>query len=129
MRKNLRARKLAGRLLILCRDEEGRISAERVDAVLAALRKNPPRDYRAVLQFLSFLAEREVAASTARVVSGKELSPDSIERIRSTFSEKYARSIDVENREDPSLIAGTRVQVGDDVYEISISSRLASIAS
>ncbi|MGE9291339.1 MAG: F0F1 ATP synthase subunit delta, partial [Puniceicoccales bacterium] len=100
-----------------------------IEEVLSTLRANPPRDHRAILQYLSFLAEREIAASTARVVSGKALSADSIEKIRKSFSDKYGRSLAIENREDPSLIAGTRVQVGDDVYEISIPSRLAAISS
>tara|TARA_R100000027_G_scaffold27984_1_gene20251 strand:- start:5357 stop:5746 length:390 start_codon:yes stop_codon:yes gene_type:complete len=129
MRKNPRARKLANRLLSLCRDENGRISAERVDEVLQALRKNPPSDHRAVLQSLSFLVERDLAASTARVTSGGELSAESIEQIRTSFTQKYNRPIEVESKSDDSLIAGTRVQVGDDVYEISIPSRLASISA
>ncbi|MBC2600270.1 F0F1 ATP synthase subunit delta [Puniceicoccus vermicola] len=129
MRKNPRARKLATRLLAICRDDEGLLSADKVGEVLAALHAKPPRDYRDVLHYLAFLAEREIAASTARVTSGKALSESSIESIRSRFSAKYGRSITVENHEDPSMIAGTRVQVGDDVYEISIPSRLAAVGS
>jgi len=127
MRKNSRARKLAARLLALCRDDEGQLSPERIDEVLSALRAKPPRDHRAVLHYLSFLAEREIAASTARVVSGGDLSPETIAQIRDRFSQKYGRPIAVDSRRDPALIAGTRVQVGDDVYEISIPARLAAI--
>jgi len=128
MRKNPRARKLAVRLLALCRDGEGQLSPDRINEVLAALRVKPPRNHREVLHYLSFLAEREIAASTARVVSGGELSPQTIEQIRSRFSDKYGRTIAVDSRRDPSMIAGTRVQVGDDVYEISIPARLSAIA-
>ncbi len=127
MRKNPRARKLASRLLALCRDEQGVLSAERVSEVLDALRSKPPRDHREVLRSLAFLAERELALSTARITSGGELSPESVERIRSGFSDKYRRPLAATSRRDPSMIAGARVQVGDDVYEISIPARLAAI--
>ncbi len=128
-RKNPRARKLAVRLLSICRDDEGRLSEERMREVLETLRAKPPKDYRAVLHYLAFLAEREIAATTARVRSGGELSPESLDRIRDNFSGRYDCPLAVENRRDPSLIAGTRVQVGDDVFEISIPSRLADIGA
>lgn len=103
------------------------MDSDRITELLKTLRSKPPRDYRAVLHYLSFLAKREIAASTARVTSGSELSPESIEKIRSRFSDKYGRSIAVATSADPDLLAGTRVQVGDDVYEISIPARLAGI--
>ncbi|MFP4353028.1 MAG: F0F1 ATP synthase subunit delta [Puniceicoccaceae bacterium] len=128
-RKNPRARKLAVRLLSICRDDSGRLSETRVREVLETLRAKPPADYRAVLHYLAFLAERELAATTARVRSGGDLSPESLGRIGETFSARYGRPLAVDHRRDPSLIAGTRVQVGDDVYEISIPSRLAGIGA
>ena len=117
------------RLLSLCRDDEGRLSPEKVGEVLATLRAKPPRNHREILHYLSFLAEREIAASTARVTSGAPLSAESVEQIRSQFSSKYGRSIAVDSHRDSAMIAGTRVQVGDDVFEISIPSRLAAIES
>ncbi len=127
MRKNLKARKLAKRILALCRDGEGRIAPERVGEALGALRANPPRQHRAVLRYLAVLAAREIAATTARVVSGTDLAEESLQKIEAGFSRKYDRPLAVESRTDPALLAGTRVQVGDDVYEISIPARLARL--
>jgi hypothetical protein len=129
MRKNPKARKLAARILTLCKDGDGRIDPDKVAEALSALRSEPPRDHRAVLRYLAFLAEREIAASTARVSSGAELSQESLRRIETEFSRRYGRKLGVETRTDPSLIAGTRVQVGDDVHEISIPSRLGALGS
>lgn len=127
MRKNPKARKLARRILDLCRDGEGRIAPERVDEALEGLRRNPPRDYRALLRYLAFLASREIAAQTARVTAGTALSEESLRKIEAEFSRQYGRPLAVESRADPSLLAGARVQVGDDVYEISIPARLAAL--
>lgn len=127
MRKNLKARKFARRILDLCKDSEGKIVPGEVEKALSALRANPPRDHRAILRSLAFLAEREIAVSTARVTSGAPLAEASLEKIRTEFSRKYDRSLDVSTKVDERLLAGTCVQVGDDRYEISIPGRLATL--
>ncbi len=129
MRKNPKARKFARRLLEICKDENGRLVPEEVETALAALRANPPRDYRDILRSLAFLAERETAASTARVTAGAALAEESLAKIETEFSRKYDRPLAVEKKVDPELLAGTRVQVGDDLYEISIPGRLADLGA
>jgi len=129
MRKNPKARKFARRLLDICKDGDGRLVPAEVEKALAALRANPPRDYRAILRSLAFLAEREIAASTARVAAGAPLAEESLAKIESEFNRKYGRSLAVEKQVDPELLAGIRVQVGDDLYEISIPGRLAALGA
>ncbi|MEM0965405.1 MAG: F0F1 ATP synthase subunit delta [Verrucomicrobiota bacterium] len=129
MRKNPKARKIAARLLDYCRDEAGRLSAETTEGILASLREDPPSDYRDILRYLAFLAEREISSTTATVTVGASIGAESQELIRRSFSKEYGRELAVETSVDPSMIAGTKVQVGDDVFENSIPSRLAGLGN
>jgi len=107
--------------------EEGFVSEERVGAVLAALRKNPPRNLRVILRLYAAMIERHETESTAVVESTGELSPEALEKIRSTFEVRLGRPLRVEARQNPSLLAGVRVTIGDVVYEMSVMSRLAGL--
>lgn len=103
------------------------ISAERVDGVLKALDKNPPRHHIALLKAYLKLVQREVAKSTAVVSHAGALSSESIAAIAAQLSSKYGRAIATITKEDPSLIAGLRVVVDCDVYDASVASSLSSL--
>ena len=107
--------------------ERGEVSAERVDGVLKSLSKNPPRHHVATLKTYLKLVEREVAKGTVVINYAGELSSDMIAGIVNQLSAKHGRSITPVLREDPSLIAGLRVVVDCDVYDVSIASSLASL--
>ena len=105
------------------------LSADRVDGVLKALDKNPPRHHIAVLKAYLKLIQREVAKSTAVISHAGDLSVAATEAIASQLSAKYGRAMSTVTSEDPSLIAGLRVVVDCDVYDASISSVLATLES
>ena len=107
--------------------DSGEVSAERVDGVLKSLAKNPPRHHTATLKTYLKLVEREVAKGTAVINYAGELSSDTITGIVNQLSARHGRSITPVLREDPSLIAGLRVVVDCDVYDVSIASSLASL--
>ena len=109
--------------------ETGDLSADRVDGVLKALDKNPPRHHIAVLKVYLKLIEREVAKSTAIISHAGAIGASSVELISKQLSAKYGRSIVPITREDPSLIAGLRVVVDCDVYDSSISNVLSTLES
>lgn len=115
-------------LLNLC-VVEGELSDERVAAVLQVMERNPPRHYGAVLKALLHLVEREVANRTAIVEHAGALSESTIQKLRDTLAAKYDRSIDVQSRENPALIAGLRVRIGCDVYDSSIAGSLRELQS
>ena len=127
MKRDPKLRKFASRLVALSQSEDGRIDAERVEGVLQSLRKNPPRDHRALLKLYARLIDREISIGTAVVESACDLSKDTLDLLQKHFTERTGRSIDVEPQSNPSLIAGTRVRLGDDVYEISIPLRLRGL--
>ncbi len=128
MTQKKQLKKFAKQLLAMSL-EGGDLSAERVDGVLKALDKNPPRHHIALLKVYLKLVEREVAKSTAVISHAGTLSSGAIESISSQLSAKYGRNIATVTREDPSLIAGLRVVVDCDVYDSSIASALSTLES
>ena len=56
------------------------------------------------------------------------LEASTLESLKETFSKRYDRPIHVKTKIDPSLIAGIRVKIGDDVFDASIAERLKRIS-
>jgi len=121
-----RIKEYAKKLLKMSMDGND-LSAERVDAVLAALEKNPPQRYLSVLKSYLKVVEREVARSTAVVSYAGSLSEAAIEAIRTQLSSKYSRNIATEMQQDSSLIAGVKIVVDCDVYDASASAVLKQL--
>ena len=109
--------------------EDGELSPERVDGVLKALEKNPPRHLLATLKAYLKFVEREVAKSTAVIIHEGLLAPEIVANIKSQMEGKYGRKLDTVERDDPDLIAGLRVVVDCDVYDASIQSTLSTLES
>ncbi len=109
--------------------QDGVVSAERVEAVLTALRNQPPRNAKAILRAYAKLIKRAIAAQTAVVESAVPLDESALKAISQHFSQQYGRAIVVQSSENPSLIAGLRVRIGDDLYDASITGRLERLAA
>jgi F-type H+-transporting ATPase subunit delta len=63
---------------------------------------------------------RVVAAVTSRT----ELTPGQVERLRGILATAYGSDIQVNVTVDPSVVGGLRVQVGADVVDATVLSRL-----
>jgi len=115
----------ARKLVALSLDESGQVSAERVEAVLQALRERRPPAHLPLLRLYLRAIEREERKSRAYVAYAGEPSQEALERIRSELSARYGRGIDVQASENRELIAGLRVRIADDVYDASVAGRLS----
>jgi F-type H+-transporting ATPase subunit delta len=109
--------------------QDGAVSAERVEAVLTALRTHPPRNAKAILRAYAKLIKRAIAGQTAAVESAVPLDESALKVISQHFSQQYGRPIVAQSSENPSLIAGLRVRIGDDLYDASITGRLERLAA
>jgi F-type H+-transporting ATPase subunit delta len=117
------------RILFRLSLEDGRLSPERVSAVLHYLQEKPPRHPLQVLKAYYRLASREIARSRALVEAVDPPPAAALEAIADAFSRKYNRPITPASRRNPHLIAGLRVRVGDDVYDATIAGQLEALAS
>ncbi len=108
--------------------EDGMVSAEKVTAVLATLAENPPRRFKPILKQYLRLAKQEIRKSEAVVEHSGELGEETLRDLKDRLSTRYNRTINVTARENPDLIAGVRVSIADDVYDISLAGQLDNLA-
>jgi F-type H+-transporting ATPase subunit delta len=109
--------------------ENGQITAERVAGVLGYVEKIRPPQIVAVLKAYQRLVATELGRGHAVVEHAGEVSPAALQAIAAALSKKYARPVTATAKDNPSLLAGLRVRVGDDIYENSVSSQLGTLAA
>jgi F-type H+-transporting ATPase subunit delta len=63
----------------------------------------------------------------AEVVSAVELSAEEQEQLRQTLTAQYGEGLVFTFREDPAILGGLRVRVGDRLIDTSIASRLNAL--
>lgn len=127
MTRDKKIRQFAKSLVELSR-ENGVVTEPGVAEVLGGLKKAELRQKLLVLKTYLYYVRRAVAEQTAVIATPGALSPDTLSAIESSFSKLYARPISAATVADPSLIAGVRIRVGDDVYDASIAGRLKRLA-
>jgi F-type H+-transporting ATPase subunit delta len=107
----------------------GTVSVGQVAGVLAYVEKHRPANPVLVLKNYQRLIARELAKSQALVDHAGPVAESILASIAGAFSQKYKRIITASARHDARLIAGLRIRVGDDVYESSIASQLATLSA
>lgn len=108
--------------------ENGDVSVGRVGEVLQSLSANPPRNLKALLRIYQRLIAREIASYTARVEHAGPIGESVTNSILAFLEKETGRSIHVQTHENPDLVAGLRVTLGDDIYEDSAAFRLKPLA-
>lgn len=124
-----RHRAIAKKLVDLSKDDDGLLSEDRVREVLKGLTDSRRAGLRGILKAYLFFVKREIRESSIRVEHAGELAPDVLESIREALSREYGRKLRVTEQANPELIAGVRIQVGDDVINNSVAGRLAALES
>lgn len=120
-------RDFAKKLVQLSLDTEGLPSAERVEAVLEALKQKPPRQPKATLQLYLHYIKREVRKTGAVVEAASGLSETALDGIAVSLTQQLGRKILASQKLNADLLGGVRVRIGDDVYDNSVAGRLAAL--
>lgn len=119
--------KLARKLLELSL-ANGQLSPERVNGVLEYCRKQPPILRRKLLANYLKLVRREIQKSQAVIEHAGPITQQVIATVTANLSQLTGKSITATTRESPSLIAGLRVRLGDDVWDSSVTGKLQQLA-
>ena len=127
MKISREARRLARELFRLSL-ANGRLDASRVSAISERLITEKPRSYLEVLKEFSRLVRLELERRHAIVESASSLDERSAANIVNTLKKKFGDDITTEFRTSPALLGGLRVKLGSDVWDGSISSRLATFS-
>lgn len=101
------------------------------DATLAIVRQLvlQPRGRRireSVRDAASVVAD-EAGLAIATVTSAVPIAPAQLERLSAGLSKRYGRRLKINVVIDPAVIAGLRVQIGDEVIDGSIASRINDV--
>ncbi|MCX6956908.1 MAG: F0F1 ATP synthase subunit delta [Verrucomicrobia bacterium] len=108
---------------------DGTLSTDRVAGVLEYIEKHRPANTLAVLKAYQRLVAAEFARSQAVVEHAGFVSAPALDAIAAALTKKYQRRVSWVAKPNPALLAGVRVRVGDDVYESSVASQLASLSA
>jgi F-type H+-transporting ATPase subunit delta len=108
---------------------DGAVSADRVAGVLEYVEKHEPANPVMVLKAYRRLVAAELAKSIAVVEHAGAINDAMLAAIAASMSRKYGRPVTATARPSPELLAGLRVQVGDDIYESSVAGQLAVLAA
>lgn len=107
-----------------------RLLATRADAITQRLavqavsRRSEEKPSRRILDIAEFASERRQRL-LAVVSSARPLTEAQSQRLGSILDRIYGRSVQLNVEVDASVVGGLRIQVGDDLYDATVLSRLA----
>ena len=127
MKISREARRLARELFRLSL-VNGRLDASRVSAISERVVAEKPRSYLEILKEFTRLVRLELERRHAVVESASPLDESSATNIANTLKQKFGDDITTEFRTSPDLLGGLRIKLGSDVWDGSISSRLATFS-
>ena len=107
---------------------DGRLDAGRVMEISERVIAKKPRGYRQILKELSRLVRLELDRRHAIIESASPLDESSASNIANILKERFGNDISTEFRTSPGLIGGLRIKLGSDVWDGSISNRLAALS-
>ena len=99
--------------------DEGRVR-QAVSLVLA----QKPRGYVAILSRLHRLVKLDVERHAAQVESATPLAADLRAEVTGQINRIYGAGVNISFAENPALLGGLRIQVGSDLYDGSVKTRL-----
>jgi F-type H+-transporting ATPase subunit delta len=128
MKLSKEAQKLSKGLLRIS-FSDGALDADKVKKATAAIIKSKPRNYVGVLKEYARLIRMEVAKSHAVIESATEMEASEKSAITRTLRSKYGSEVTTDYSVNPDLIGGLRIQVGSNVVDTSVRSRLDRLAT
>lgn len=105
---------------------DGQLDENRLRTIATEIAEQKPRHYVQMLKFITRLTRLEVAKRHAIVESATQLSESKKAEIISNLTSRFGK-ITSEFRHDPELIGGLRIQLGSNVWDGSVQSRLETL--
>ena len=126
MKISKQSQRNARELFRSCR-ANGVLDENRVRQAVALLLEKKPRGYIQILSRLARLVKLDLERRAARVESATPLAPDVQAQLTGQLGQVYGAGLNVVFTENPALIGGLRIQVGSDLYDGSVKTRLEKL--
>jgi len=115
------------RQLFRCCLINGILDEARVKQAVNLLADMKPRGYVEMLSRLHRLVKLELAKRTVRVENSVETTPEQVASIKASLEKHYGPGLEINYWINPALIGGVRIQVGSDLYDGSVKTRLEKL--
>ena len=117
----------AGRVRVVDTLLTGKVSEQTLAIVQHLVQQPRGRRIGQLLRYAASVVADESGTSVATVTSADPLSAEQLERLRISLTTRYGRELTINQVVDDSLVGGVRVQIGDDVIDGSVSTRLKDL--
>jgi len=128
MKSSKQSRRDAKQLFQICL-VSGALDESRVRLAVGGLVSRKPRGYVATLARFHRLVKLYLAGRTAHVESAVALDPALRSGVEANLTRLYGSGLRLQFSENAALLGGIRIQVGSDVFDGSVLSRLTSLES
>jgi F-type H+-transporting ATPase subunit delta len=126
MNATIRIEREARQLFRLC-FVGGSLDENRVRQVVRRIIETKHRHYLTLLSAFQRLLRLDREKHAAEIESAVQLPDDFRSAIQAHLEALYGLGLNVQFTTNPDLIGGMRIQVGSDVYDASVQSRLAAL--
>jgi F-type H+-transporting ATPase subunit delta len=126
MKISKHAQRDARQLFRSCR-VNGLLDEGRVRQAVSLLVEKKPRGYVEILSRLHRLVKLDLEQRAARVESAVPLSADLQTQVAGQLKKLYGDGLNLAFEQNPSLLGGLRIQVGSDLYDGSVKTRLEKL--
>ena len=106
----------------------GQLDESRVRQAVKLLAEKKPRGYVEILSRLHRLVKLDVDRRTARVESATPLAADQQSQVAAQLTKVYGAGLDLSFTANAALLGGLRIQVGSDLFDGSVKTRLDKLA-
>jgi F-type H+-transporting ATPase subunit delta len=105
----------------------GLLDENKVRQAVSLVLAQKPRGYVGILSRLHRLVKLDVARRAATVESAVPLAADLRADVSAQLAKIYGAGVNVSFSENPALLGGLRIQVGSDLYDGSVKTRLQKL--
>ncbi len=123
------ARRKARELFDAALDATGRPDSSKALSIADLLVKSAPRHSLQILKEFTRLIRLESAKHHAVIESAAPVDESTRAAIQKSLEKRDGGTVTLETKVDPSLIGGSRIRLGSEVWDATVVSRLKALAS
>ncbi|MFZ0616175.1 MAG: F0F1 ATP synthase subunit delta [Chthoniobacterales bacterium] len=123
------ARRKARELFDAALDATGRPDTSKALSIADLLVKSAPRHSLQILKEFTRLIRLESAKHHAVIESAAPVDESTRAAIQKSLEKRDGGTVTLETKVDPSLIGGSRIRLGSEVWDATVVSRLNALAS